>query len=331
MLHTVSKIKAGIIGGAGYTGGELLRLLLLHPSVEMAFVQSNSNAAKPIHSVHTDLLGETDLFFSEIHHTDIDVLFLCVGHESAKKFISGNELPEELIVIDLSQDFRHTSKSTIGKRTFLYGLPELNREVIKTGKSIANPGCFATAIQLALLPLAKSKLLLSDIHINATTGSTGAGHSLNETSHFSWRSNNLSVYKVFEHQHIIEIKESLQQLQNNLNCHLNFIPQRGSFTRGIFASCYTECSLSQEEVIQLYYDFYFTHPFVSISHNPLDVKMVVNTNRCFLYIEKQGEYVLVTSIIDNLLKGASGQAVQNMNLIFGLDEKTGLQLKPSAF
>jgi N-acetyl-gamma-glutamyl-phosphate reductase len=327
----MSRIKAGIIGGAGYTGGELLRLLLLHPSAEISFVQSNSNAGKPIHSVHTDLLGETDLLFSPAHNTDVDVLFLCGGHDAAKKFLTENDLPQQLVVIDLSQDFRHHATNHFAGRNFMYGLPELNREQIKTGRSIANPGCFATCIQLALLPLAAAEKLIEDVHINATTGSTGAGQSLSETSHFSWRSNNLSVYKAFEHQHLKEITESLQQVQSDLNSPLNFIPQRGSFARGIFASCYTKCSLLQEELIQLYSDYYATHPFVSISHHPVDVKMVVNTNRCFLHIEKQGEYVFVTSVIDNLLKGASGQAVQNMNLIFGLDEKAGLQLKPSAF
>ena len=327
----MSRIKAGIIGGAGYTGGELLRLLLLHPNVEVAFVQSNSSADKPIHAVHADLLGETDLIFSSTHQDGADVLFLCGGHDAAKVFLSENQLPQQLVVIDLSQDFRHHSNSNFVGRKFVYGLPELNREQIRTAKSIANPGCFATCIELALLPLAAAKKLSEDVHINAATGSTGAGQSLSETSHFSWRRNNLSVYKPFEHQHLKEITESLQQLQNSLNSSLNFIPQRGSFTRGIFASCYTKCSLSQEEVVQLYSDYYSSHPFVIISNNPVDVKMVVNTNRCFLSVKKQGEYVFVTSVIDNLLKGASGQAVQNMNLIFGLDEKAGLQLKPSAF
>ena len=327
----MSRIKAGIIGGAGYTGGELLRVLLLHPNVDLAFVQSNSSADKPIHAVHNDLVGETDLVFSSAFQNDADVLFLCGGHDAAKKFLTENELSQQLVVIDLSQDFRHNSTNNFAGRNFVYGLPELNREQIRTAKSIANPGCFATCIELALLPLAAAEKLSEDVHINATTGSTGAGQSLSETSHFSWRSNNLSVYKPFEHQHLKEITESLQQLQNGLNSQLNFIPQRGSFTRGIFASCYTKCSLSQEELVQLYFDYYFSHPFVRISNNPVDVKMVVNTNRCFLNVKKQGEYVFVTSVIDNLLKGASGQAVQNMNLIFGLDEKAGLQLKSSAF
>ncbi len=327
----MNRIKAGIVGAAGYAGGELLRLLLLHPSVEVVFAQSNSKTDKPVHSIHTDLLGETDLFFSPTHHTDIDVLFLCGGHDAAKKFLSENELPSQLVIIDLSQDFRHRAKNSFRERNFVYGLSELNREKIKISNSVANPGCFATCIELALLPLAAAHKINEDVHINATTGSTGAGQSLSETSHFSWRSNNLSVYKAFEHQHLKEISESIQQLQNNFNAHINFIPQRGSFTRGMFASCYTKCSLSREEVIHLYSDYYVSHPFVSISDNPVDIKMVVNTNRCFLNIEKQGEYVFITSVIDNLLKGASGQAVQNMNLIFGLDEKTGLQLKPSAF
>lgn len=331
MHHTVSKIKAGIIGGAGYTGGELLRLLLFHPSIEVAFVQSKSNVDNPIYAVHTDLLGETDLVFSFSHHTAIDVLFLCGGHDAAKKFLNENELPQQLVVIDLSQDFRHHITNNFAGRNFIYGLPELNRELIKLAKSVANPGCFATCIELALLPLAIAQKINSEVHVNATTGSTGAGQSLSETSHFSWRNNNVSVYKAFEHQHLKEIRESMTALQQNFNHEILFIPQRGSFTRGILASVYLKSDLTNEEALTLYQNYYSAHPFVVISENEVDVKQVANTNRCFLHIEKHGEYILVTSIIDNLLKGASGQAVQNMNLIFGLDEKAGLQLKPSAF
>lgn len=324
-------IKAGIVGGAGYTGGELLRLLLLHANVEVAFVQSSSNNGNPIHNVHTDLLGETELTFTSHHHTDIDVLFLCGGHDAAKKFLNEHELPQQLVVIDFSQDFRHAANSAFAGRTFVYGLPELNREEIKQAKSIANPGCFATSIELVLLPLAAAKKLNSTIHVNATTGSTGAGQTLSATSHFSWRSNNISVYKVFEHQHLKEITESVAALQSDFNQEILFVPQRGSFTRGILAAVYTNCNLSLEEVTTLYQDFYATHPFVVISNSEVDVKQVVNTNRCFLHLEKHGNQLLIISVIDNLLKGACGQAVQNMNLIFGLDEKAGLHLKPSAF
>lgn len=327
----MKKIKAGIVGGAGYTGGELLRLLLLHPDVDVAFVQSSSSNGNPVHSVHTDLLGETGLTFVAQHHADVDVLFLCGGHGAAKKFLSEHELPQQLVVIDLSQDFRHDGNSAFAGRTFVYGLPELNREEIKRAKSIANPGCFATAIELALLPLAAAKKLNSTIHVNATTGSTGAGQTLSATSHFSWRSNNLSVYKAFEHQHLKEITESVVTLQSDFNQEILFVPQRGSFTRGILASVYTNCNLSLEVLTALCQNFYASHPFVFISDKEVDVKQVVNTNRCFLHLEKHGNQLLVTSVIDNLLKGASGQAVQNMNLTFGLDEKAGLHLKPSAF
>lgn len=327
----MTKISVGIIGGAGYTGGELIRLLLLHPNVHIAFVQSNSNAGKPVYFIHTDLLGETDLAFAANSHSNVDVLFLCGGHNAAREFMEQNNLPESVTVIDLSQDFRHKAGNTIGNRSFVYGLAELNREQIKTAKCIANPGCFATAIQLALLPLASSNKLESEIHVNATTGSTGAGQALSATSHFSFRDSNLSVYKAFEHQHVKEITESLTSLQKKLVSEILFVPQRGNFTRGILASVYTKCSLTQEELTDLYTSYYAVHPFVTISSKDVDVKQVVNTNRCFLHVTKHGDYVLITSIIDNLLKGASGQAVQNMNIIFGLDEKAGLQLKPSAF
>lgn len=324
-------IKAGIIGGAGYTGGELLRLLLLHSAVEVAFVQSSSNSNKPVSAVHTDLTGETNLLFSETHHTDIDVLFLCSGHNAARRFMELQTLPDKLVVIDLSQDFRHQSSNTTGNRTFVYGLPELNRISIKQANSIANPGCFATAIQLALLPLAAQGLLTDEVHINATTGSTGAGQALSDTTHFSWRDSNVSVYKALTHQHEKEISESLTALQPGFNGKLLFVPQRGNFTRGILASAYIKCNLPQQQLTELYNNYYSSHPFVQVLATDVDVKQVVNTNRCFLHVASHGDYVLVTSVIDNLLKGASGQAVQNMNLIFGLDEKAGLHLKPSAF
>ena len=327
----MKKFKVGMIGGSGYTGGELLRLLLLHPNVEVAFVQSTSNAGKPVYAVHTDLLGETDINFSAGHQTDIDALFLCGGHNAARKFLTENTLPEQLVVIDLSQDFRHTGNSEINGRSFIYGLPELNRAEIANAKNIANPGCFATAIQLALLPLAAAHKINSMVHINATTGSTGAGREPGSTTHFSWRDSNVSVYKAFNHQHVQEIKQSLTSLQPAFNSELNFIPQRGNFTRGILASVYLETELTIEQLTELYRQFYNQHPFVVISPGEVDVKQVVNTNRCFLHLAKHENNVLITSVIDNLLKGASGQAVQNMNLIFGLSEKAGLQLKPSAF
>ncbi len=327
----MKKIRAGIIGGAGYTGGELIRLLLFHPFVEIAFVQSNSNAQKPISDVHTDLLGETGLMFTSGHHTDIDVLFLCGGHNTALAFMQQNPMPETIAVIDLSQDFRHSANNTIGNRTFVYGLPELNRDKIKQANSIANPGCFATCIQLAILPLAAAQKLNGPIHVNATTGSTGAGQAPGSTTHFSWRDSNMSVYKAFEHQHVQEINESLVSLHANFGSEVLFVPQRGNFTRGILASVYVKCDLTTDELSNLFQTHYAHHPFVTLSSREVDIKQVVNTNRCFLHIARHGDYVLITAVIDNLLKGASGQAVQNMNLIFGLDEKTGLQLKPSVF
>jgi N-acetyl-gamma-glutamyl-phosphate reductase len=276
-------------------------------------------------------LGETELLFSAEHHTDVDVLFLCSGHGKAKKFVAENNLPQNIIVIDLSHDFRHAETNSINGRTFIYGLPELNRDKIKTAMSIANPGCFATSIELALLPLAASRKINSTVHINATTGSTGAGQELSKATHFSWRDSNLSVYKAFSHQHIKEITESLITLQPGFENELLFIPQRGNFTRGILAAVHTKCNMPLDEVQQLYKLYYAAHPFVQVSKNDVDVKQVVNTNRCFINLQKQDDNLLITSVIDNLLKGASGQAVQNMNLIFGLDEKAGLQLKPSAF
>lgn len=323
------KIKAGIAGAAGYTGGELLRLLLLHPNVEIVFAHSNSNAGKPIHHVHADLLGDTNLLFASELRNDIDVLFLCMGHGDSKKFLEANAIPPNIKIIDLSQDFRLKANAT---HKWIYGLPELNRDQISSGNyHIANPGCFATCIQLAMLPLAKADLLQTEVHINATTGSTGAGQSPSATSHFSWRANNLSVYKAFDHQHLHEIGESLLQLQPSLTAPLNFVPQRGNFTRGIHTIAYTTSNLNIDEAVALYNDYYNNHPFVYISLRPIDLKQVVNTNKCLLHIEKHGDMLMVTSIIDNLLKGASGQAVQNMNLVFGLEETTGLKLKPVAF
>ncbi|SHG72953.1 N-acetyl-gamma-glutamyl-phosphate reductase [Pedobacter caeni] len=322
------KIKAGIIGGAGYTGGEMLRLLINHPSVEIAFVHSNSNTGNLISDVHTDLLGDTDLRFTGELSDDIDVLFLCVGHGDAKKFLAANPIAAGIKIIDLSQDFR--LKAAAGQ-DWVYGLPELNRERIKKANFIANPGCFATCIQLGLLPLAAKGLLKKEVHINATTGSTGAGQSLAATSHFSWRNNNLSVYKAFEHQHLNEIGETLVQLDANFDEVLNFIPQRGDFTRGILAAMYVESDLTAEEAQTLYEEYYEGHPFTHVSKKNIDLKQVVNTNKGLVHVEKHGNKLFVVSIIDNLLKGASGQAVQNMNLIFGLEERQGLALKAAGF
>ena len=334
----MNKIKAGIIGGAGYTGGEMLRILVNHPNVEIAFVNSTSNAGNLISDVHTDLIGDTDLKFVSDISQDIDVLFLCVGHGDAKKFLAANPIDEQIKIIDLSQDFRlhanaHFSTADSGLRTkdFVYGLPELNREAIKTAANIANPGCFATCIQLGLLPLAAKGLLKSEVHINATTGSTGAGQSLSATSHFSWRNNNLSIYKAFDHQHLNEIGESLLQLQPTLDQALNFIPQRGDFTRGILAAMYTESDLTLEEAQTIYEEYYSEHAFTHVSRKNIDLKQVVNTNKALVHVEKHGNKLFVISIIDNLLKGASGQAVQNMNLMFGLEEKAGLSLKGIGF
>ena len=324
--------RVGIIGGAGYTGGELLRILVNHPDVEIAFVHSNSNAGNYIYDVHTDLIGDTDLKFTGELSQDIDMLFLCVGHGDAKKFLDANSIDDRIKIIDLSQDFRLGKNSLLGSKKFVYGLPELNKEAIKSAQNIANPGCFATCLQLALLPLAKAGLLKNEVHISATTGSTGAGQSLSATSHFSWRNNNLSVYKPFEHQHLNEISESLQQAGSPLGAGgLSFIPYRGDFPRGIMASVYTECDLSQEDLDNLYQEYYAEHEFTHVSKKNIDLKQVVNTNKCLVHVEKHGNKVMILSIIDNLLKGASGQAVQNMNLMFGLDERAGLRLKAAAF
>jgi len=331
MTELKSKIKAGIIGGAGYTGGEMLRLLLNHPNVDIAFVNSTSNAGNYVHDVHTDLLGDTDLKFTNELSTDVDVLFLCVGHGDARKFLEVNPIPDSVKIIDLSQDFRLNQNSKFAGKNFIYGLPELNRDEIKSAQNIANPGCFATCIQLGLLPLASKGLINNDVHISATTGSTGAGQGLSPTSHFTWRNDNLSVYKVFNHQHLNEIGESLNQLQTGFNQAINFIPYRGDFTRGILASIYTECELSGEEALKLYHDFYAGHPFTLVTDRDIDLKQVINTNKVFLQVKKHDNKLFIVSILDNLLKGASGQAVQNMNLIFGLEETAGLKLKGSAF
>jgi N-acetyl-gamma-glutamyl-phosphate reductase len=322
------KIKAGIVGGAGYTGGEMLRLLLNHPAVEIDFVLSSSNEGNLVSDVHTDLFGDTDLRFSGTLKQDIDVLFLCVGHGDAKKFLDANPINKGVKIIDLSQDFR--LKAAAGTE-WIYGLPEMNREKIRTANYIANPGCFATAIQLALMPLAAKGLLKNEIHINATTGSTGAGQGLSATSHFSWRNNNLSIYKAFDHQHLNEIGESMLMLDPGFTAGINFIPQRGDFTRGILASMYMDSELTTEELLGLFEDYYADAAFTHVSKKNIDLKQVVNTNKGLVYVQKHGGKIFIVSIIDNLLKGASGQAVQNMNLMFGLEERRGLNLKASAF
>ena len=341
-------VKVGIIGGAGYTGGELIRLLIHHPDVSVSFIHSRSSADKPVHSVHQDLLGDTDLQFSAAWNHDVDVLFLCLGHGESKNFLAENKISEKVRIIDLANDFRLrndasyqlpvTSDQKAATRNFVYGLPELNRDKIKKAHNVANPGCFATTIQLGLLPLAKAGLL-KEVYTTGITGSTGAGQSFTSTSHFSWRENNIQAYKTLTHQHLGEIHESLHQLQENFPSSpsnggadgLSFVPWRGDFTRGIFVSSQVHCDESLIELNKLYEDFYAGHPFTHVTKEPVFLKQVVNTNKCIIQLEKVGSKLVVHSVTDNLLKGASGQAVQNMNLMFGLDEASGLNLKPSGF
>lgn len=324
-------IKAGIIGGAGYTSGELLRILANHPNVEIDFVFSTSQAGKPLTNAHPDLIGELDLLFTDKINSEVNVVFLCLDHGKSKAFLEQNKFASHTRIIDLSNDFRLNKDAKFQSENFVYGLPELNRNEITTAKYIANPGCFATAIQLALLPLASANLLQNDVHINAVTGSTGAGVQPTETSHHSWRSSNISHYKAFEHQHLAEINQSLHQLQNGFENEILFIPNRGEFTRGIFATLYTKTDKNLEQLNEIYQNFYKNHVFIFISNENINLKMAVQTNKCIISLEKKGNYLLVTSVIDNLLKGASGQAIQNMNLMFGLEETTGLKLKPSGF
>jgi N-acetyl-gamma-glutamyl-phosphate reductase len=320
-------IRVGIAGGAGYTGGELIRILLRHPEAEIQFVHSNSQAGKFLWEVHGDLIGETDLSFSDGVDSEIDVLFLCAGHGKSGAFLAAFDFPDALRVIDLSNEFRLKSS----RNDFLYGLPELNRERIREATHIANPGCFATCIQLALLPLAASQALQGEVHIQAITGSTGAGQQPGPTTHFSWRNNNLSVYKAFQHQHIPEIRQGLTQLQPDFSHDLNFVPIRGDFPRGIFASVYVNLDWVEEKAVLWYEEFYTHHPFTHHSPTNPHLKQVVNTNKALVHVEKHGKKLLIVSMIDNLLKGASGQAVQNMNLMFDLEETMGLQLKANFF
>jgi N-acetyl-gamma-glutamyl-phosphate reductase len=322
-------IRTGIIGGAGYTGGELIRLLLEHPYAEISFVHSKSNAGNKIHQVHEDLIGSTELCFTDQLSQEIDVLFLCLGHGESINFLQENAINPKTKIIDLANDFRLKENAQQGSRTFVYGLPELNIEKIQSADNIANPGCFATAIQLGLLPLAE-KGLLNEVYTTGITGSTGAGQSLSSTSHFSWRANNIQAYKTLSHQHLGEIHQSLQQLKAS-NASVNFVPWRGDFTRGIFVSSTMDCKMSLEEANVIFEAYYQLHPFTIVANNQISMKQVVNTNKAVVYLEKQGNKLVVHSAIDNLLKGASGQAVQNMNILFGLDQTSGLQLKSSAF
>lgn len=325
-----NKIKVGIIGGAGYTGGELIRILLNHPSVEIVYIHSKSNAGKELHAVHQDLVGQTEMQFSYEMDDKVDVLFLCVGHGDSVKFLEENKIPKHIKIISLSQDFRLKDKSVFQDREFIYGLPEINREEIKNAENIANPGCFATSIELGLLPFAKMNLL-QDVYTTGITGSTGAGQSLSATSHFSWRENNVQAYKSLTHQHLNEINETLHTVSGESIPSIHFVPWRGNFTRGIFITSQLKCSETLHELYHVFEEFYKGHPFVKISREPIFLKQVVNTNNCFINLEQAGDIIVVHSVIDNLLKGASGQAVQNMNLMFGIEETEGLKLKANYF
>ena len=346
-------IRVGILGAAGYTGGELIRLLLNHPEAAIVFANSESQAGLPVSSVHEGLVGDTDLRFTDqLPFSEVDVVFFCFGHGKSEAFLREHDIPASVKIIDLAQDFRLQKEKTIvnsedaqtGYRaaeancslftipySFIYGLPELNRDAIRQAHCVANPGCFATAIQLALLPAAYLNLLKEDVSVNAITGSTGAGQKPGATTHFSWRSDNMSIYKPFQHQHVAEIRQSLRQVQGYLDADIDFIPYRGPFARGIFCTAVVRTPAPIEDVVEAYEDFYRDAAFTHYSHEPIDLKQVVGTNKALVHCEKHGQKLLVTSVIDNLLKGASGQAVQNMNLMFGLDEKTGLQLKAIAF
>lgn len=329
-MSTTKKLSVGIIGGSGYTGGELIRILVNHPKVSIDFVYSTTRAHTHISDTHQDLLGSTDLLFTDSINPDVNVLFLCLGHGNSGTFLSENQFNDNTKIIDLSNDFRlKADRHFIGK-SFVYGLPETNKKAIQSAQAIANPGCFATAIQLALLPLAANKLLKNEVHINAITGSTGAGVKPSSTTHFSWRNNNISWYKPFQHQHLGEISETLSDLQGN-SSQLMFLPVRGDFTRGIYATAYTAFEGTLEEAYALYEDMYKNDPFTQVSKKEIHLKQVVNTNQCFIHLHKHDGYLLVTSVIDNLIKGASGQAIQNMNLMFGYEETCGLQLKNSSF
>ena len=317
--------KVGIIGGSGYTGGELIRLVLHHPTLELDFVHSNTRPGTPMHDTHRDLLGSQAPDFTATINPNVDVVFLCLGHGKSVGFLEKNQFSKNTIIIDLSNDFRLKKDTQFQDYDFVYGLPEFQREKIKKANAIANPGCFATAIQLALLPMAKAQKIREAVHINATTGSTGAGVGLSPTGHFSWRNNNISWYKPFTHQHLGEISETLG------NPKIYFLPQRGNFTRGIFASCYTFFDGKLKEAIEIYKEFYKSHPFTNVSDNELTLKQIINTNHCAIHLHQFEDQLLITSVIDNLVKGASGQAIQNLNLIMGWEEDLGLLLKASVF
>jgi N-acetyl-gamma-glutamyl-phosphate reductase len=324
-------LEVGIIGGAGYTAGELIRLLLNHPKTNINFVFSTSNAGNNVSKVHQDLVGSIDLEFTDTINPTIDVLFLCLGHGNSTAFLQKNSFSENTKIIDLSNDFRLLADKDFEGRNFVYGLPELQKEAIKKATYIANPGCFATALQLAILPLASNKLLTNDVHINAVTGATGAGTSLSKTTHFTWRDNNFSHYKAFTHQHLGEVNQTVNQLQADFNSDINFVPNRGNFSRGIFATAYTKFDESIEEAKEMYKSYYKDAAFTFVSDDEIHLKQVVNTNKCLLHLVKHGNNLLITSTIDNLLKGASGQAIQNMNLIYGFEESEGIQLKANFF
>lgn len=335
------RIKAGIIGGAGYTGGELIRLLINHPGVTLTHIHSRSNAGHPVHSVHQDLLGDTELLFTGdtkfFEKGAVDVLFLCLGHGESRKFLVENKVAAPVKIIDLANDFRLLGHSELGTRQFVYGLPEVYKAEIRNASHIANPGCFATTIQLGLLPLAKAGLL-KEVYTTGITGSTGAGQSLTASSHFSWRSNNIQAYKTLTHQHLGEIHQSLHHLQNSFpatplgdTAGIHFVPWRGDFTRGIFVSSQLHCDKKLDELYEIYESYYKSHPFTFVTREPVFLKQVINTNKCVIQLEKAGNQLVVHSVTDNLLKGASGQAVQNMNLMFGQEEEMGLRLKAAAF
>lgn len=321
--------KVGIIGGSGYTGGELIRLITHHPVLELDFVYSTTRAGQPITETHLDLLGEVELNFTNVIQSEVDVVYLCLGHGKSRAFLEQNPFSKHTLIVDLGNDFRLQNDAQFQGRNFLYGLPEFQRSAIEKSNAIANPGCFATAIQLALLPLATANKINADIHINATTGSTGAGVGLSETSHFSWRNNNISWYKPFTHQHLGEIKQTLKQLNNVEKIY--FMPQRGAFTRGIFATVYTPFEGSLEEAKSLYKNYYASHRFTWVADQEISLKNVINTNYCFLHLHQHEDVLLITSVIDNLIKGASGQAIQNTNLIMGWEETLGLELKANVF
>ena len=329
-------VKVGILGAAGYTGGELIRLLLNHPEAEIVFANSGSNAGNKVADIHGGLLGETDLEFTDAMPFDeVDVVFFCFGHGKSEEFLKEHSIPAHVKIIDLAQDFRIAAST----HDYVYGLPEIHKAEIQKCQHLANPGCFATCIQLGLLPLAKAGLLKHDVSVNAITGSTGAGQKPTGTTHFSWRNNNMSVYKVFTHQHLHEIRQSLTELQGELGASIDFIPYRGDFPRGIFCTEVvkfdgeegTPFNPTGEQLAQMYKDFYADAAFTHYVDKAVDMKQVVNTNKCLVHVDKFGNKAVITSTIDNLLKGAVGQAVQNMNLMFGIDEKAGLNLKPSAF